>query len=241
MADKKIFAINNTYSTHYSHDSLNNDEFSIVALEEDDMPPQYFFFSEYLTQLTDRNEIWGKGLFLLNLYNGAVNINLVNHDWDSQVSFRGLTNWVTRENLTPVNSADILPINPFPTNPITDNAKKAKLKNAHFITYSTFLSKSEKDVQSLLLLSGNKLNWITLYAIYDTLKFYSQDFHALITECGYTNNDIKAFTGTANNFGLLGINSRHGELGWGIPTNTMNIQDAKKLILTMTKNYILSK
>ncbi len=241
MADRKIFAINNTYSIHYSHESMNSEEFSIVSIEEDDMPPQYFFFSEYLTDVEDRNEIWGKGLFLLNLYNGAVNINLVNHDWDSQVKFTRLHNWVTHENLTPTKTQDILPINPFPDNLVTDANEKTKLKKSHFIAYSAFLSKSEKDVQSLLLLAGNKLNWITLYAIYDTLKYYSQQFDNLTTKCGYTQNDIKAFTGTANNFGLLGINARHGELGWGKPTKTMNLQDAKKLILKMAKQYIDDK
>lgn len=241
MAGRKIFSINNTYSIHYSHDSLNSDEFSIVSIEEDDKPPQYFFFSVYLTNLEDKNEIWGKGLFLLNLYNGAVNINLVNRDWDSQVKFTRLQNWDTHENLTPTNTSDILPISPFPDNIATDLNEKNKLKKSHFIAYSAFLSKSEKDVQSLLLLAGNKLNWITLYAIYDTLKFYSLDFDKLTTKSGFTQNDIKAFTGTANNFGLLGINARHGEMGWGKPTKTMSIQDAKKLILKMTRQYIDEK
>ncbi|MCR9226622.1 MAG: hypothetical protein NXH90_04265 [Flavobacteriaceae bacterium] len=241
MSDRKIFAITNTYAIHYSHDILNSDVFSIIAIEEDEMPPQYFFFSEYLTDLENKNEIWGKGLFLLSLYNGAVNIHLVNHDWDSRVRFTRLQNWVTYENMTPNNTVDILPVNPFPDDIVTDTKKKSELKDSHFITYSAFLSKSEKDVQSLLLLAGNKLNWITLYAIYDTLKFYSADFAALVTKCDYTQNDINAFTGTANNFGLLGINARHGEKGWSQPSNTMSLQDSKKLVLKLAKQYIIDK
>ncbi|MEQ8715195.1 MAG: hypothetical protein RIC80_19395 [Cyclobacteriaceae bacterium] len=241
MGDRKIFAISNTYAIHYSHEYLNSEEFSIVSIEDDDFPPEYFFFSDYLTDIDNPEEIWGKGLFLLSLYNGAVNINLFHKEWDSQVKFTRLHNWVTRDNLTPISTKDILPINPFPNNLETDNDRKERLKKAHFITYSSFLAKSENDVQSLLLLAGNELNWVTLYAMYDTLSHYSQDFDTLTTNCGYSNNDIKAFTGTANNFGLIGANARHGEKGWGEPRNTKSLFDSKKMILEMTKNYIESK
>lgn len=136
---------------------------------------------------------------------------------------------------------DILPINLFLEPLNTNEEQKEKLKQSNFITYSVFLSKSEKDVQSLLILAGSIINWITLYAIYDTLKFYSQDFDNLTIRCGYDRNAIKAFTGTANNFGLLGINARHGEQGWGIPTQTMTLKEAKELILRLIKQYILEK
>ncbi|WP_231372795.1 hypothetical protein [Aureivirga sp. CE67] len=241
MGDRKKFAIKNTYTTHYSHVNLNNNEFSIVSIEEDNFPPEYFFFSEYLTDIINPEEIWGKGLFLLNLYNGAVNIDLFNNEWDSNVKFTRLDNWVTNENLTPFSTENILPINPFPENLQTENESKEMLKRTNFITYSSFLAKSESDVLSLLLLAGNDLDWVTLYAIYDTLKYYSQDFDKLISICGYSKNDIKAFTGTANNFGLLGINSRHGEMGWSQPKITKSLFDSKKMILEMAKIYIESK
>ena len=242
MANKKIFAIGNTYAVHHSHALfLNSAEFSVVTIEEDDMPSQYFFFSEYLTELDDVKEIWGKGLFLLNLYNGAVNINQNGNDFDSKVEFRSLHDWNTNEELTPLNTNEILPVNPFAENLVTDNQVKQHLKAIDFIAYAVFLSKSEKDVQCLILLASNDLNWITLYCLLDTLKFYSQDFEALSMRCGYSKNAVKIFTGTANNFGLLGINARHGEMGWGNPAQTIDFKNAKRMILAITKQYISEK
>lgn len=51
MCARKIFSINNTYSVDHSHESLNSDVFSIISINEDDRPPEYYFFSEYLTEL----------------------------------------------------------------------------------------------------------------------------------------------------------------------------------------------
>lgn len=242
MPDRKLFSLNYLNNTHYSHYDLGSNEISIVEDEDDNRPPEYFFTSEYLTPLTDKEEIWAKGLFLLKLYNGAVNIDEVNHDWDSSVAFHRLMNWTTYEDLTPAEAHRILPLNPFPSSLVTDETEKEKCKQGRFIKYSIFLSKSEDDVRSLLLLAGNTLNFVTLYAIYDTLNFYlDKNWDEFVVECGYTKKLIKAFTATANNFGLLGINARHGEKGWGTPTDTLSLEKSKKMILCLTKRYIQLK
>ena len=246
MAYKKLFSITKNISIHNSHESLNREgqEFSIVAIEDDDTPPEYFFTSDHLTGLTDTREIWSKGLFLLGLYNGAVNISEYSDGINSEVEFVKLFNRETNENLTPSDTLEIVPQSPFPSNSVTDELKKEEMKNRHFIAYATYLAKTEKDVESLLLLAGKKLNWITLYSILDTLIFYcggKGNFSKFHNECGYSKNDIKSFTGTSNNFGLLGLNSRHGEQGLDKPKATITLKDARRMILHMTKCYIDKK
>ena len=49
--------------------------------------------------------------------------------------------------------------------------------------------------------------------------------------------EIKAFTGTANNYGILGVNARHGELGFGIPKKTLDLIEAQFLVLDLCNSY----
>lgn len=242
--NKKIFTISQLNNLNYHH---ADEDLGIIEIIKEDYEDWggYQFSSDLLTGKSNANEIWSIGQFLITLYNGAVNIN--NHgrilDITSVVKLENLFDWITED-----------PINDIPQNPMemTDpfsgmgktisNSNKKEVKKAGFIAFALYLVKTEDDVKSLLLSAGSEANWVSLYAIYDTIKHYSgTNFGQILKTAEYTNGDIKAFTGTANNFGLLGIMARHGELGFGTPSKTLSFEDSRKMILKLAYEYIKSK
>ena len=49
------------------------------------------------------------------------------------------------------------------------------------------------------------------------------------------------FTGTANNFGVLGLEARHGVMSWEIPKNTVEKNEAIEIINEIVNEYLEHK
>lgn len=123
------------------------------------------------------------------------------------------------------------------------NLDKKKLSKKNIITYLIHLSKTENDILHLLLQLGNGLDWINLYSIYNSVKTYSKGinknhFNNVLSDSGHTASEVHAFTGTVNNYGILGIKARHGHLGWGTPQNIVSLKESQKLITNLCKSYL---
>lgn len=244
MENKYLFSLTNQ-SNQLLHDSnFTGRDVSIVKEEDDDRPPYFSFTSIHLNSLSDPTEIWARGLSLISLYNGASNLDYnpnVNWSFQSDYQFRELYIWDGNHNITPSNFSEILPSYPF-------DCKLPEINNVEYKNPNNKLDKviraaiKEADVLNLLLQLGNGLNWINLYAILDTLEHYSKTkikdgFSALLNETSISRVNIKAFTGTANNFGMIGVSARHGDRQWGEPANTLTLKQSQTLIINLCNAY----
>lgn len=226
-------------SKRYGHDA------SIVD-DEHDFGPYCFFTSPHLSNLSDPKEIWARGLFLSSIYNGATNLYyfhpLVESSFQFRIELIELFDWETDENITPVKTYDIEPSISFDTSLLTWHSD---LINLNPVAKSMYFAKSNDDVLTLLLQFGNGLEWINLFAILDSIKTFSSQFRdkfytEVLEHTGYTESDVSAFTGTVNNFKLIGVSARHGlkEKGQGIPNKTYTLAESQNLILSLGNSYL---
>lgn len=254
--NKYIFTVSNQTPLLLSQSHQNNGDIIIVRDDEDDKPPHCFLTSPHLTELKEPSEIWTRALALLQIYNGSNNLVYnPNREYETfgAQKITDLYIWDKYVKITPKNTFDILPSQPFdnnlinfPLNKITDpDDKLGKLKvvKSNRRTHAIYLSKSNDDVKNLLLQLGNGLDWINLYCILDTIKYYSKlisdsFYNSILTNANLTNDDIKAFTGTANNFGLIGLSARHGNLGWSTPARTADLKESQTTILKLVNSYL---
>ncbi|MBG6234742.1 hypothetical protein IWX76_001310 [Pedobacter sp. CAN_A7] len=214
--------------------------------------PDDIIFIPYLDNDNDTpNEIYGKTKYLAMLIGGSFNIASHEKAIAAELTLDWMIDWEKEQRVNIDHPELILPENPFQTLCEIYNADKAKqIRERNFIDYAIYLSKYDRFIRSLLLLSSQKYSFISLYSILDTietkLRFPKIDDRKLakstrnkkktylLQKSNITERQIDAFTGTANNFGLLGLQSRHGDLDWELPQNTINLEESTKLILKLT-------
>lgn len=243
MKNKYIFSISYQNNRVLSDSYKYGHDLSIVSIEEDDRPPYCYFTSPHLSNLDEPKEIWGRALSLINLYNGASNLNFNPENEIADISDLKIVKmfiWENYKDITPFDKDDIIQSYAFDNKVILDEKVLSKTnRNAYLIN----LAKSKKDILYILLQLGNGLTWINLYSIYDSIKTFSYEidekhFESVVTNSGNSIADLKAFTGTANNFGFLGVDARHGELGYGTPKKTLTLKESQKLIISLCNSYI---
>ena len=256
--NKYIFTVSYQTPLLLSQSYTNSGDIMVVREDEDNKPPYCSLSSPHLTELEKPVEVWARALALLNIYNGSNNLIYNPHgNFDTYAiqNITGLYIWKTNTNITPNNSIEILPSKPFDINLIdypldkttdpNDDLGKLRMVKSDNRTHAIYLAKTNDDVKYLLLQLGNGLDWINLYCILDTIKYYTDSatglYQSILTDCSLTTSDIKAFTGTANNFGLIGISARHGNLGWSTPSRTVDLKEGQSIILKLVNSYLKLK
>lgn len=241
MKNKYLFSINTQTSKVLSNSSLLGLDVSIVCEEEDDRPPHCSFTSPHLTSLSDPTEIWARALSLISLYNGATNLNFNPNTYADTISNIKLTRlyiWETAEDITPQNTEGIVQKFPF-CNDVLNGDARNKLIPKDNLTHSIYLARKEEDIRNLLLQLGNGLDWINLYSILDSVKTYSKkNYNKVLKGAKVTVENVKAFTGTANNYGLIGVSARHGHLAYAIPSKIMTLKESQTLVLALINSYL---
>jgi hypothetical protein len=217
----------------------------MVRLEEDDMPPKFYFTSKHLDDIEDRSEIWAKGLYLLSLYKGAYHIFSYNphseNDFQNHLSLSRLYPWDSNLNITPTNPNLISQEDPFTEEIINTPLLQHEFPKSDCIVDSIYKSRLERKIRNLLLQFGNGIDWINLYAILDSLKTYcpGEKFFDILSKWKFSKDEVKVFTGMANNFGLLGVAaSRHGDLDLDPPKERMDLRTARALIISISRKYL---
>lgn len=239
-----LFSVDRLNTLIESHNERTWNDVSIVKLEQDGMAPEFYFTSKHLDDLKDPAEIWAKGLYLLSLYKGAFNIcsydPFSKYDFENRLSFHRLYIWGEPHNITPRDTHLIVPEDPFTEDKINTPLLPFEPPDSHFINNSIYKSRKEMKIRNLLLQFGNGLSWVNLYAILDSLETYcsKNKFSEILSNSGVSKSDLNAFTGVANNFGLLGVIARHGDKQFEEPKKKINLKESQVLILKITLEYL---
>lgn len=215
-------------------------EMTFLEYTDDDKPSYYTFTSEHLDELTDPQQIWARGKFLLAMFKGAHITTyepVLGNYRAANLNLTGL--FLGNLDITPSNSVFIVPSRTFGTLNAIPLANAENWIANNPVSGMIQAAVSDQKAQNILLQIGFGIDWVNLYAILDSIKFYAgeQGFKDVLRVAGYTTEQVKAFKGTVNNFGLLSVGSRHGDLGRGIPNNTMDLIEARSLILGLARGY----
>lgn len=219
--------------------SLHNIPFDDIKFQDDHKNEfsGHIFIPNLLDNENSATEIAGKSNFILKIINGSYFVSMDNYQ-----------NLRIRLNLEPINifnwqeenviykfnndSKDFLVRPQYLTYSFPINASILdKLKNDNLVNYFYYLSKIDTSIENILLLFSYKTSYISLYCILDCLKTITgkKKFNKLCKNSGYTQEDIRAFTATANNYGVIGIFARHGNMNYQTPSSRMELNDAEKM------------
>lgn len=229
-------------------DRLGGKDISLFAEHDDHTGYVFFMRSPHVDEIDDKEKV-GQRLYSLQiLLNGAMRVcwksishQPVKFDRFALIGDGGGGNVIC---------ADTLEDYPFSKNPMIDgflNSRYGKPER-HCVSYLVFYSKRLEAVRMLLFqaglistytLEGKVLTWGTLYKMLDTIKFYSKEINCDVGDFVKNKSDIKRFTGTCNNIAILGVEARHGQMGWDEPKLLMtDINEACHLILEMSYSFI---
>jgi hypothetical protein len=215
----------NNYLNNYVRHSFLIDDFVFYETGSDeDANLTYYFSSIHLNQFDEPKDVYENGLHLKYLFDGLSYIVHQNKNDYTPIAFGPL-------------------INNFSDESFNFNYNKAKQKfNVDFSINKTeynyndgfakalHLSTKEEFVRNVLLMSSSGMDFTSLYKILDEIKYFIKGKDTL-NDLGFLESNIKKFTHTANDFGVLGVESRHGRKSEAqSPSKPMKIDEAQELI-----------
>jgi hypothetical protein len=226
-----------------SLNGMNSPHFSIFQDSDDDQAEQFFVRSYHLDGIKDAQKIYSSLSGLIQLVNGASAIEWGFNDYIRRGSIAldrlyfstsgSYSDWTFAEV-----SGELLPSNPFIGKPDV-----SRLQNPFIFKTTGYieLCLEHEDIFNILRQVSIGLDWRNLYCIWDTVCHYSGGLKETIKDLKLDEKKIKAFTGTANNFGVLGVEARHGVMGWQIPKNTVNHTEAIDIVNDVVVKYLKNK
>lgn len=225
--------------------SMSSPHFSIFDDSDDHQAEQYFLRSSHFNGSESGEKVFSAASGLIQLINGASAI-----DW-------GFNNYIRRGSISldgiystnkdRPSDSDWSNVNVsnqvVPSNPFIGSESRSRHVNPyrHETTAYIQLCLENDDVFHLLRQISVGFDWRNLYCIWDTIAHYSGGSKRAIKDLNLNEDEIKSFTGTANNFGVLGLEARHGVMGWEIPQNTVTKEEAIDIVNSVVKKYLNSK
>mgnify|MGYP000709407578 CR=1 FL=1 len=226
-------------------DRMNSPHFSVFQDSEDHLAEQFFLRSNHFKGVEDPQQIYSSTIGLIQLINGASAIHWGFNDYirRGHVKFDELY-FSTEEYPSDADwtsarvSGEILPSNPF-----IGKASTSKWLNPYNSATTGYIELciEHEDIFILLRQISVGFDWRNLYCIWDTVCHYSGGVKKIIKDLGLDEKQVKAFTGTVNNFGVLGLEARHGVMGWKIPKNTVSHTEAIAIVNNVVVKYLKNK
>lgn len=226
----------------YNLERMNSMHFSIGDISDDHEGEFFLLHSNHMNGLEDANEVFSAYQGLVELLNGSLAL-----EWGFDgISRRGFLSideiFISSQDYSKFEKIEvdknILASNPFIGKPDFNSI------HAPF-TYKTTayleLALEHEDIFQLLRLLAAGFDWRNLYCIWDTVSFYSGGSKVTPKALGLDEERIKAFTGTVNNFGVLGVAARHGVMGWTVPKNIVTHEEAITIINDVVEKYLKKK
>ena len=229
----------------YNLQRMNSPHFSIFDDSDDHLAEQYFLKSSHFTSNENAEEVYSAACGLVQLINGAAAIDWgfnnysrrgsiqINDIFFTSVEIPRDSDWV---------NARVEKKHPA-SNPFIGEMDKSHFLNPFSNKTTSYieLCLEYEDVFHLLRQVSVGFDWRNLYCIWDTICHYSGGVKNTIKTLELDEVKIKAFTGTVNNFEILGLEARHGVMGWKIPKNTVNHEEAINIVGDVVSRYLKNK
>ncbi len=225
--------------------SMSSPHFIIFDDSDDHQAEQFFLQSSHFNGNESSQAVFSAASGLVQLINGASAIHwgFNNYIRRGSISIDGIysTNKQAPRDYDWSNvsiSKQVAPSNPFIG--IESRSRNGNPYRSATTGYIQ-LCLDNDDVFHLLRQISVGFDWRNLYCIWDTVAHYCGGSKQIIKHLDLNENEIKAFTGTANSFGVLGLEARHGVMGWGVPQNTVTKEEAVDIINNVVKKYLNKK
>ena len=226
-------------------DRMNSPHFSIFQDSDDHQAEQFYLRSNHFKGVDDAQQIYSSICGLIQLVNGASALHWGFNDYIRRGSIK-LDNLYFSTEESPSDSdwtsarfsGEILPSNPF-----IGESNTSRLLNPFNSATTGYIELciENEDIFNILRQISIGLDWRNLYCIWDTVCHYSGGVKKIIKDLKLDEKKIKAFTGTVNNFGVLGLEARHGVMGWKIPKYTVNHEQAVTIVNDVVVKYLKNK
>ena len=209
------------------------------------------FVTFHCNGIKDHDSAWVSGLELINLFRGLVTIFNGAEDEQKHIKIEKMENKsMGNVNYPNYNLGYDVNINPKLYERLggdvlmklnfkqRQNYKEQALK--HIFNGIYYIAQHSMGTYLLLKYFSESLSWSSLYKIMETLetleKHYDKGW-----KVNYSREDRKKFTNPANNYSLIGIDSRHGFKKDSLDHNNyplMSLIEAKKLFIGCSKSYL---
>lgn len=234
--------------SHYSWfqslaDQLTSPDVAIISDHEDDKPTQYSFSSPYLTGLSPKDTLC-RVKKLSALLSGAMLV--LGCPWmDRPLSIQGGWYWDEGKRERVFTGNDPGSAREFPEEINNFSYRAWPIARPLSIEGKLlFLCHSDKVTYSILTIVGHLgITYASLYSVLDCLKGAGGMTDDSVARLGgATKAELKRFTATANNFEVLGVQARHGNLDWAVPKQpSLPLDESRKLILGAAKQFLLGR
>lgn len=221
---------------------MASSHFNVYEDSEDHLGEAYFLNFNHIQGNDNVEEVVSAVKGLIQLLNGALAIDYGFNQYKRYVPI-SVDRIFCSDKSAPCNSdwseVDFLDNIPA-SNPFIGDEQCSRFVNPfnHKTTAYIQLCTDHEDVFNLLRQSSVGFNWRNLYCIWDTICYHSKGQKNAIANLELDDKKVSAFTGTANNFGVLGIEARHGVKGWAIPKNTIDLDSAIDIVNEIVSKYL---
>ena len=118
---------------------------------------------------------------------------------------------------------------------VFDKEKAKALFHKDILRYGLYMGQHSEIFESILLFQQEKPTYTSLCAILDSIKTHLSNngvkHKKFYNDCGYSESDVEKLTKTSNNYGLSGVQGRHGvKRGNTNEGTTISIEDSKIMI-----------
>lgn len=209
-------------------ETCNSPDVAIISESEDERLDEFFFTSLHFNDLADAAAVEDRASALKAIFDGAL---YVIGRSGADIKLGTLYQYPGEHRVTRPVSVDVL-ASPFSATHLSMKIiAQADTPNDHPVARMIFQCRTDDACREILMFIGvNGITWISLYAALDTIKYHGWNEDTIVANTSITKNDLGAFTGTANNVGLIGPLARHGERGWRTPSRTMKLDEASEMM-----------
>ncbi len=221
---------------------MSSPHFNVYQDSEDHLGEAYYLEFHHIQGKDNLEEVVSATKGLIQLLNGALAIDYGFNQYQRYGSL-SVDRLFYSEKKEPSDSdwSQAVFLDNIPaSNPFIGSEQKSRWVNpfSHKTTAYLQLCVDNEDVFNLLRQSSIVFDWRNLYCIWDTISYHCNGQKNAISSLGLDEKKISAFTGTANSFGVLGIEARHGVKGWGIPSDVVDLEVAIDTVNEMVSKYL---
>jgi hypothetical protein len=231
-------------------DHWHSPDISFLSDYEDARPTVYWFSSRHLSELDDPVEVRDRAFALKSILDGAfyLNSNPAGDGLFRPFPLHDLWSVEAQSRVSlPYDSASTGPnllVEPFSSNcsEWVDNWQSYGNPFRRFESAMLWMARVDSTARGMLQFLGtNGPNWITLYGLLDFMVGAKMSKDDLAKLGRTTKEELKRFTGTANNHAAIGPFARHGELGWDVPKKPMLLKEAQVLMFAIARAFLLER